>query len=532
METDILVIGSGLAGLSYAIKCAGFADVLLVTKKRKEESNTFYAQGGIAAVLSEDDSFEDHVRDTLSAGDGLCDRTVVEAIVAAGPRAVEELSAMGVRFARDADGRYELGREGGHSKRRIAHASDITGREIETVLLARAAREERLTILEDHIAVDIVTSRKLGEEDTRRDRCLGAYVLDTASGRIKPVSARVTMLAAGGAGKVYLYTSNPDTATGDGVAMAYRAGVPIANMEFIQFHPTCLYHPDAKSFLISEALRGEGAVLRLASGEEFMGKYHKDRELAPRDIVARAIDNEMKTRGDDYVLLDISRRGKEFIRRRFPNIYEKCLQFGYDLAAGPIPVVPAAHYTCGGVQTDIAGRTALDCLLAAGETACTGLHGANRLASNSLLEAAVVAGEAASHTERLLRGRRRPTLDRIPAWVTGSATDSDESVVVSHNWDEIRRFMWDYVGIVRTNKRLERARHRIDNLQREIHQYYWDFIVTADLVELRNIATVAEIIIRSAMDRRESRGLHYTLDYPERDDKNFLRPTVVRAGEA
>ncbi|MDD5555911.1 MAG: L-aspartate oxidase [bacterium] len=530
METDLLVIGGGIAGLTFAIKCAPFARVAVLSKRERTETNTFYAQGGVAAAVAPDDSFESHARDTMAAGDGLCDPAVVGEVVRDAPRAVRELEEWGVRFSAGPDGRPALGREGGHSARRVLHAADATGREIQERLLERASAHASIRVLEDKIAVNLVTARKVDPAAPGPDRCLGAYVLDRAGGRIEPWRARVTVLATGGAGKVYLYTSNPDVATGDGIAMAFRAGAEIANMEFIQFHPTCLYHPQAKSFLVSEAVRGEGGVLRLPSGEPFMRRYHPDAELAPRDVVARAIDNEMKARGAAHVLLDITHRGREFIAGRFPNIYEKCLSFGYDMARDPLPVVPAAHYACGGVRAALDGRTSVGGLLAVGETACTGLHGANRLASNSLLESLVMADRAARLARDLL-GERAAPAPSIPPWTTGNARDSDEMVVVSHNWDEVRRFMWDYVGIVRTDKRLRRALNRVENLQREILQYYWDFIITADLVELRNIATVAELIIRSALRRKESRGLHHTLDYPRRDDARFRRDTVLMPGE-
>ena len=532
-QFDFLILGSGIAGLSYALKVAPHGRVAVVTKKSSAESNTNYAQGGIAAVMSKEDTVEMHVRDTLVAGAGLCREDVVRTIVEEGPARISELIALGMEFSErevpNSGGLRELdlGREGGHSKRRILHAKDITGREIERALLAAAARHESITMFENHIAIDLITTRKLGAEGG--NRCLGAYVLDKTTEAIEVFAAPVVVLATGGCGKVYLYTTNPDIATGDGVAMAYRAGAPVANMEFIQFHPTCLYHPKAKSFLISEAVRGEGGVLRSFAGEEFMDAFHPLKSLAPRDIVARAIDTEMKRSGSDHVYLDITNKPARFLIGRFPNIYKTCLEYGIDMTKDPIPVVPAAHYQCGGVLTDLDGATEIGGLYAVGEVACTGLHGANRLASNSLLEALVCAHRAA---QKALR--RKPDAEptaAIPDWQSGNAHNPDELVVVSHLWDEIRRLMWDYVGIVRTNRRLQRALNRVTNLQQEIQEYYWDFVVTPDLLELRNIATVAELIIRCAMQRPESRGLHYNLDYPEAHPDWAQRNTVLgRAG--
>jgi len=526
IETDFLVIGSGIAGLSFALKAAEAGRVLVVTKRERKESATLYAQGGIASVLDKKDSFDEHVQDTLEAGAGLCHPEVVKLVVEGGPERIQELIRLGVRFTRRAGRQkeFDLGREGGHSRRRIVHAEDLTGREVERALLRAGERNSRISFLEHHMAVDLITTEKVpGRRKARR--CLGAYVLDLKSGLVKTVSAQVTLLATGGVGKVYLYTSNPDIATGDGAAMASRAGCTIANMEFIQFHPTCLYHPEAKSFLISEAVRGEGAVLKLKDGSPFMRNYHAQAELAPRDVVARAIDHEMKVRGDDHVLLDISHRSARFIRKRFPNIYQTCKQFGFDMSRQPLPVVPAAHYLCGGVLTDLFGATDLPGLYAIGETAATGLHGANRLASNSLLEALVFAHRASQRARKELRkAEARPAL---PAWDVGRAKDSDESVVVSHNWDEIRRTMWNYVGIVRTDKRLQRAKRRIAMIQEEIAQYYWDFLVTGDLLELRNLATVAGLIVQAAIARKESRGLHFNLDYPQPSDA-WKRDTLIR----
>ena len=528
-QFDYLVLGSGLAGLSFALKVAPRGRVAIVTKKDRAESNTNYAQGGIASVTSKEDSFELHVRDTLTAGAGLCKENVVRTIVEEGPARIQELIELGMKFSeRDApseDGGRELdlGKEGGHSKRRILHAKDVTGREIERALLNAASRQPNIEIFENHIAVDLITSRKIGSKDG--NRCLGAYVFDKKSGRVWAFTAPVTLLATGGCGKVYLYTTNPDIATGDGVAMAFRAGATIADMEFVQFHPTCLYHPRAKSFLISEAVRGEGGVLKSLDGVEFMNAWHPLKSLAPRDVVARAIDSEMKKSGAEHVWLDITHKPARFIIERFPNIYQTCLRYGIDITKEPIPVVPAAHYQCGGVVTNVDGETDIAGLCAVGEVACTGLHGANRLASNSLLEALVCAHRAA---EKVIAHSLPPVDSKIPLWQSGNAHNPDEMVVVSHNWDEIRRCMWDYVGIVRTNKRLARAQKRLANLQQEIHEYYWNFIVTSDLLELRNIATTAELIVRCAQMRPESRGLHYNLDFPAANPDWAQRDTILR----
>jgi L-aspartate oxidase len=530
-QFDYLVLGSGIAGLTFALKVAPHGRVAIVTKKDRAESNTNYAQGGIAAVTSKEDSLESHVRDTLTAGAGLCKEEVVRPIVGEGPARITELIALGMKFSEsDAPGedggrQLDLGREGGHSERRILHAKDVTGREIERALLNAVSKQPNIKIFENHIAIDLITSQKLGHAG--ENRCLGTYVFDKKGNRVWTFAAPVTVLATGGCGKVYLYTTNPDIATGDGVAMAYRAGASIANMEFVQFHPTCLYHPKAKSFLISEAVRGEGGILKTLAGIEFMDGVHPLKSLAPRDIVARAIDSEMKKSGADCVHLDITHKPAKFIIERFPNIYQTCLRYGIDITKEPIPVVPAAHYQCGGVVTNVDGETDIAGLYAVGEAACTGLHGANRLASNSLLEALVCAHRAAG---KILSTPTAKLDLKIPLWQSGNATNADELVVVSHNWDEIRRLMWDYVGIVRTNKRLQRAQSRLANLQAEIHDYYWNFIVTGDLLELRNIANVAELIVQCALQRLESRGLNYNLDFPDANAAWAQRDSVVRKG--
>lgn len=526
---DVLVIGSGVAGLSLALRLADRARVTVLAKAELPQGASLYAQGGVAAVLDAADSYEVHMRDTIEVGAGLCHPDTVDFVVRHGPAEIRWLVDQGVAFTHEAGGdnrsaAYHLTREGGHSQRRVIHAADATGQAIETTLEARTRRHPGIELFEHHIAIDLITHHKLGGRGP--NRCLGVYALDKTAGRVRMFGAKYIVLATGGASKAYLYTSNPDTSTGDGIAMAWRAGCRVANMEFVQFHPTCLYHPQAKSFLITEAVRGEGGRLLLPDGTPFMKEHDQRAELAPRDVVARAIDYEMKRRGIDCVYLDISQKSADFIMGHFPNIYKRCLDFGYDITRQPIPVVPAAHYTCGGVMTDLNGRTDIEGLYAIGECAFTGLHGANRLASNSLLECLVFAESCA-----LWIGARLPSTPGpetvLPAWDESRVSDADEMVVVSHNWDELRRFMWDYVGIVRTTKRLERARHRAELLQDEIREYYSNFKVTNDLVELRNLALASELIIRSALARKESRGLHFSRDYPVPDTRHPPHDTIL-----
>jgi L-aspartate oxidase len=523
-QFDVLIIGSGLAGLSLALRTAEHKKVCLVSKRTINDTASDWAQGGIAAVLNDDDSVEEHVQDTLIAGAGLCDTQVTKLVAEHAKESVEWLIDQGVGFTREHDDSgYHLTREGGHSHRRVIHAADATGHAVQTTLSEKVKQHPNITVLENHIAVDLITTRKISHDKEPLDNnsCLGAYVLNNKTGKVITIGAQNTILATGGAGKVYLYTTNPDVSTGDGIAMAWRAGCRVANMEFIQFHPTCLFHPHAKSFLISEVVRGEGGLLKLPDGTRFMPEHDPREELAPRDVVARAIDYEMKKRGLDCVYLDISHKPLAFLKEHFPNIYRRCLELGIDISKKPIPVVPAAHYSCGGVMTDSKGLTDIQNLYAVGETACTGLHGANRLASNSLLECLVFGKSAAE--DILIQPVK--TMQALPDWDESRVTDADEEVLITHTWDELRRFMWNYVGIVRTDKRLSRALHRIHMLRDEVHEFYSNFRISNDLIELRNLLQVAELIVLSAIDRKESRGLHYSKDHPNLDAEAI--PTVL-----
>jgi L-aspartate oxidase len=535
MTSDFLVVGAGIAGLSFALRAAKHGRVTVLTKGKAEESNTAWAQGGIASVLPEGmcdagDMVEKHVADTLDAGAGLCDEAVVRQIMAEGAETIEDLLAYGVEFDRQ-DAKFSLGKEGGHSHRRILHARDTTGREIARAMLKAARNEPNITLLENHFVIDLITSVRL--DMVSSDRVLGAYVLNRESGEVTVFRSDRVVLATGGCGKVYLYTTNPDSATGDGVALAWRAGATISNMEFIQFHPTCFYNPaatgpEARSFLVSEAVRGEGGILRNAKGEDFTKKADPRGSLAPRDIVARAIDQEIKRTGAACVYLDVTHKPKGFMKEHFPYIYETLMKFGLDCETTPIPVVPAAHYMCGGVKTDVTGKTSVRGLFAIGEVGCTGLHGANRLASNSLLEGNVVARLALEEMMRIYPpGKHVMDAPPISEWHHGDVAEPDELVVIYHNWDEIRRLMWDYVSIVRTDNRLRRAAARLRNLKKEVREFYWGHRVNADILELRNLVAVAGLIVECGLRRRESRGLHFTMDYPETDDR-FLRPTMLR----
>lgn len=526
-DFDVLVIGSGAAGLSLALLIADHAKVAVLSKNKISSGSTSWAQGGIAAVLDDRDSMESHIEDTLNAGGGLCDYEAVKFVVSQGKEAINWLIENGADFTKDdepgketvVEGDFHLTKEGGHSFRRVIHSADATGKEVQISLEKKVREHSNITLFEHHMAVDLVSEKKRG-------KCIGAYILDTKRGKIDVFRAKTTVLATGGASRAYLYTSNPDGSTGDGIAMAWRMGCRVANMEFNQFHPTCLYHPEARTFLLTEALRGEGAVLRLPNGKRFMDQFDERAELAPRDIVAHAIDHEMKRLGVDCLYLDISHKDDGFIKEHFPTIYKRCLKLGYDLTKEPIPIVPAAHYTCGGVMADLNARTDVKNLYAIGEVAHTGLHGANRMASNSLLECLVFAKSAANDIKKVLK-KEKFNAD-IKPWDESRVADSDEEVVVSHNWNELRHFMWDYVGIVRTTRRLQRAARRIDMLAGEIREYYSEFRISPDLLELRNLVTVSDLIVHSAMSRTESRGLHYTLDFPETDHEMDGRNTVLK----
>ncbi|NLE01566.1 MAG: L-aspartate oxidase [Fibrobacter sp.] len=528
---DFLVIGSGIAGLSYAIRAAQFGTVIMITKKRDTESNTNYAQGGIACVLNSQDSYESHIRDTLITGKGLCNEEAVKILVEEGPARIVELLQWGVRFSTEENKsnpyNLHLGKEGGHSTNRIVHAHDLTGKEVEENLLKQARASKNITILEHHYAIDLITSYRLDHDRSKPNSCLGAYVLNTVENQIFKLQSKVTCLATGGAGKVYLHTTNPDIATGDGVAIAYRAGASISNMEFIQFHPTTLFHERANSFLISEALRGHGAILRNVAGEEFMDKYHPMKSLAPRDIVARAIDTEMKLSGEACVYLDIRHARANETIKHFPNIYARCKEFGIDITKDLIPVVPAAHYICGGITVDTYGRTNIDNLYACGEVSCTGVHGANRLASNSLLEALVFSRRAADDSINKIKATGNVFIDTIPPWDDSGTIANEEWILLSHNLKEIQSLMWDYVGIVRSTLRLNRALRRINLLEKEIDNFYRRTKITSQLLQLRNLVTTAKLIVVSALKRKESRGLHYTTDYPQQNDRYWKRDTVT-----
>ena len=527
IEYDFVVVGTGVSGLSFALEASKHGSVAVITKRASENSNTTWAQGGICCVADDEDSFESHIADTVDAGAGLCDHDVVKTIVESAPSAIEKMVNIGVQFDRNSSGRYELGKEGGHSQRRILHSKDTTGKEISEKLIYSAKQSENIEIFEHHFAIDIITTEKLGVSGT--NEVAGIYVLNESTGEILTFRSDKVVLCTGGCGRVYLYTTNPNIATGDGLAMAYRAGAEISNMEFIQFHPTCLYHHELKNFLISEAVRGEGGKLIGKDGNEFMHKYDPRGSLAPRDIVARAIDHEIKKTGQPCVYVDIRHKSREYIEERFPNIYKTCLSVNIDPAIDPIPVVPAAHYQCGGVKTDVDGKTSINGLYAIGEVACTGLHGANRLASNSLLEGSVMAFRAVENINTENKKNRPKNKNLIiPDWTSGEAEDVDELVVIYHNWDEIRRLMGDYVSIVRTNKRLKRAATRLLNLRKEVQEFYWNFKICSELLELRNLVDTASLVVNCAQRRKESRGLHYTLDFPDTMDSKEAHNTITK----
>ena len=527
IEYDFVVVGTGVSGLSFALEASKYGSVAVITKRASENSNTTWAQGGICCVADDEDSFESHIADTVDAGAGLCDHDIVKTIVESAPSAIEKMVNIGVQFDRNSSGRYELGKEGGHSQRRILHSKDTTGKEISENLIYSAKQSENIEIFEHHFAIDIITTEKLGVSGT--NEVAGIYVLNESTGEILTFRSDKVVLCTGGCGRVYLYTTNPNIATGDGLAMAYRAGAEISNMEFIQFHPTCLYHHELKNFLISEAVRGEGGKLIGKDGNEFMHKYDPRGSLAPRDIVARAIDHEIKKTGQPCVYVDIRHKSREYIEERFPNIYKTCLSVNIDPAIDPIPVVPAAHYQCGGVKTDVDGKTSINGLYAIGEVACTGLHGANRLASNSLLEGAVMAFRAVENINTENKKNRPKNKNLIiPDWTSGEAEDVDELVVIYHNWDEIRRLMGDYVSIVRTNKRLKRAATRLLNLRKEVQEFYWNFKICSELLELRNLVDTASLVVDCAQRRKESRGLHYTLDFPDTMDSKEAHNTITK----